>query len=504
MAKLKPPKNGVTVRMYRQGHGDCFLVALPRDGGGDPVYVVIDCGYKPGSQQFIHNKPIGDTVAHLEAATGGHIDLVILTHEHQDHLNGIWRKNDPYFGDFTIDEAWLAWTEDPDDDLANELRKRHKDQLLGLLEARRKLALAIGDDDASVRRVDALLAFEFGGDEAVTAADLLAAADDPAASVNKQGMKLVKDKASEKRGVSYLKPGDGPLTIPGTAGIRVFVLGPPHDADLLADEDPHGGEGFPDDGQGFTFSAAATAPAGTAAAPFANRFAVTIESAFNDPDPFFIEHYGKEALGTDETDRVEVADNAPWRRIDNEWLYSAENLALALNTGINNTSLVLAFELPHSGKVLLFAGDAQRGNWISWTAPSWHVDNRTITARELLAQTVLYKVGHHGSHNATLAGTKSSTYANLSWMATAPARAKEFTAMITAVNQWALTKNDPPWRHPLPSIKKALVRKAAGRVFQTDENQPSKPSSVSAGTWKAFTDRAVFDQLFFDYTVIDS
>ena len=30
------PKNGVTVRMYRQGHGDCFLVAFPREGGGDP------------------------------------------------------------------------------------------------------------------------------------------------------------------------------------------------------------------------------------------------------------------------------------------------------------------------------------------------------------------------------------------------------------------------------------------------------------------------------------
>jgi S1-C subfamily serine protease len=46
----------------------------------------------------------------------------------------------------------------------------------------------------------------------------------------------------------------------------VFVLGPPHDADLLADEDPHGGEGFPDDAHGLTFSAAATAPAGAGAA----------------------------------------------------------------------------------------------------------------------------------------------------------------------------------------------------------------------------------------------
>ena len=34
---LTPPDNGVTVRMYRQGHGDCFLLAFPREGGGEPV-----------------------------------------------------------------------------------------------------------------------------------------------------------------------------------------------------------------------------------------------------------------------------------------------------------------------------------------------------------------------------------------------------------------------------------------------------------------------------------
>jgi hypothetical protein len=505
MAKLKPPKHGVTVRMYRQGHGDCFLLALPRKGGGDPVYVVIDCGFKPGSQEFVHKRPIADTVAHLKDATGGHIDLMILTHEHQDHLNGIWKKNKPYFGDFEIDEAWLAWTEDPDDDLANELRKRHKDQLLGLLEARRKLALAVGDNDAAVRRVDALLSFEFGSDqEAFTAADMLAAAGDPAASVNKQGMKLVKDKASENRGVSYLKPGDGPLSIPGTAGVRVFVFGPPHDADLLADEDPHGTEGFPDDPNAFTFSAATTAKAGMAVTPFDTRFAVPSAAALKDPKSFFVAHYGKEGLGETDANRVEVLHNAAWRRIDNEWLFSAETLALALNTGINNTSLVLAFELPESKKVLFFAGDAQRGNWISWTDPSWPEGDTTITARDLLARTVLYKVGHHGSHNATLAGTPSDTYANLSWMATRPECAKEFTAMITAVTEWAMTKNDPPWRHPLPSIKTALVGKAEGRVFQTDTDEPTKPSTVSAGAWKAFTSRVVFDELFFDYTVMDS
>jgi beta-lactamase superfamily II metal-dependent hydrolase len=504
MPKLQPPDGGVTVRMYRQGHGDCFLLALPREGGGDPVYVVIDCGYKPGSQAFVHDKPIGDTVKHLFESSGGRIDLMVLTHEHQDHLNGIWKKINPFFKDFTIDEAWLAWTEDPDDDLANELRERHHDQLLGLLEARRKLALSVGEQDGNIRQLDALLSFEFGSaEEAFTGADMLAAAADPAASVNKQGMKLVKDKASENRGVSYLKPGDGPITVPGTAGIRVFVLGPPHDADLLADEDPHGAEGFPDD-HAFTFSAAATAGAGAGVAPFSNRFAVPAGAALQDPQSFFSKHYGTDSQGVNDADRVEVPDDAAWRRIEQEWLYSAENLALALNTGINNTSLVLAFELPASKKVLFFAGDAQRGNWISWTVPSWQDGGQTIKARDLLARTVLYKVGHHGSHNATLAGTLADAYANLSWMATTPACAKEFTAMITAVNEWALTKNAPPWRHPLPSIKEALLRKTDGRVFQTDEDAPTKPSTVTAGAWKAFTDRAVFDQLFFDYTILDA
>ena len=49
MPRLELTDGGVTVRMYRPGHGDCFLLALPREGGGDPVYVLIDCGYKPGS-----------------------------------------------------------------------------------------------------------------------------------------------------------------------------------------------------------------------------------------------------------------------------------------------------------------------------------------------------------------------------------------------------------------------------------------------------------------------
>ena len=500
---LIPPDHGAAVRMYRQGHGDCFLLAFPRQGGGTPYYVMIDCGYKPGSQAFLdHGKSIGDVVKHLHESCGGRLDLAILTHEHQDHLNGIWKKNDPYFEDFEIEEAWVAWTEDPDNDLANTLRTNHHDQLLGLLAARRSLALAAGEADPVISRLDALLGFELGGGtERPSLDELFAAAEDPEKSVNKQGLKLIKDKAAGRKGCFYLYPGVEPVPLDGSAGIRAFILGPPESADLIADEDPRDAEGFPRD-HALSFSAAAIAPPGERSSPFSRHFFVPLEFAFDSESPFFSERYGRGDQPANDTDRIEVPANAPWRRIDNEWLYSAETLALKLNTGINNTSLVVAFELPSSKKVLFFAADAQRGNWVSWKDVEFRDGATTVTTKDLLARAVLYKVGHHGSHNATLSGTASDEHPNLAWMGQGAAAA-EFTAMITAVNEWAMTKNSPPWVHPLPSIKQALLRKARGRVFQTDENEPEQPADVSAGEWGKFAERSVFEKLYFDWQVLD-
>ena len=46
---LAAPPSGVTVRMYRQGLGDCFLLAFPTAGGGRPYYLLIDCGVLQGT-----------------------------------------------------------------------------------------------------------------------------------------------------------------------------------------------------------------------------------------------------------------------------------------------------------------------------------------------------------------------------------------------------------------------------------------------------------------------
>jgi hypothetical protein len=65
--------------------------------------------------------------------------------------------------------------------------------------------------------------------------------------------------------------------------------------------------------------------------------------------------------------------------------------AVALDKAVNGTSLMLVLEF--GGKYLLFPGDAQWGTWNAvMTDPQW---------RDLLRRTAFYKVGHHGSHNAT-------------------------------------------------------------------------------------------------------
>ena len=57
--------------------------------------------------------------------------------------------------------------------------------------------------------------------------------------------------------------------------------------------------------------------------------------------------YGPPVASQPDTGR-ESASEAEWRRIDKDWLFSAEDLALG--------------ELEQRKKVLLFIGDAQRGN----------------------------------------------------------------------------------------------------------------------------------------------
>jgi len=87
------------------------------------------------------------------------------------------------------------------------------------------------------------------------------------------------------------------------------------------------------------------------------------------------------------------APNTRWflRRLRTVRAARLQEIVRELDSVLNNTSVILLFEV--GNKKLLFPGDAQIENW-SYALSHPHV-------RELLAGVDLYKVGHHGSRNAT-------------------------------------------------------------------------------------------------------
>jgi hypothetical protein len=87
--------------------------------------------------------------------------------------------------------------------------------------------------------------------------------------------------------------------------------------------------------------------------------------------------------------RVETA----WfiKRLDAARGQQLLELVRILDSAMNNTSLILLFEA--CGKKLLFPGDAQIENW------NYALSQERV--KKLLAGVDVYKVGHHGSLNAT-------------------------------------------------------------------------------------------------------
>jgi hypothetical protein len=483
---MNAPASGVTVRMYRQGLGDCFLLAFAT-GAGRPFYMLIDCGVLMGTEDAAGK--MRRVAESLRDSTGGHIDVLVATHQHWDHLSGF----DPaqardVFDQIAIGEVWVAWTEDPEDPVASGLRRQRETALRALAGTVARLR-ASGDED-SARTAEGLAPIlGFFGD--------LGAADGGAAggSAIVRAMKYVVGRGKPPR---YRTPGEGPLPLPGAAGARVYVLGPPKEMEFLKRSNPRSGEAYEAAlavNEETSFFAAvlgahareggpAMSPEERALAnlcfPFDKVYRVPVEAA--QEDLFFQESY----FGAGK-------DDVAWRRIDADWLSSAGGLALQLDSNTNNTSLALAVELVPSGKVLLFPGDAQAGNWRSWRNLGWTVDGAAVTIDDLLRRTVLYKVGHHASHNATLREQGLERMEN-----------PDLVAMIPVDEEMAhKPKGGSPkgWDMPFPPLLKRLEEKTAGRVIRVDQGLPKRPGKVPASEWQTFADRCVEKDLYLEITV---
>jgi hypothetical protein len=223
--EMLPPAGGIRVRMYRQGLGDCFLVCF-RKSDGMPFYMMIDCGVISGSPQG-EDVNIIKVVQNIAVEIDNHLDLLVVTHEHWDHVSGFHRSQaQEVFEAMTIDKVWLAWTEDPKDKTAGQIRRHRTKARKALKVAATMLRDAHGAASESANQIDGILSF-FGDEPGLGASG--ERLDD--------AMRFVKEhpKASE-----FLHPGQL-KTVAGVPGVRFYILGPPEDEAIIRKLDASSG-----------------------------------------------------------------------------------------------------------------------------------------------------------------------------------------------------------------------------------------------------------------------
>jgi hypothetical protein len=350
MARNAPHR--LTVRTYDVGFGDCFLLTFHyarRDR-----HVLIDFG----SMSWPKPKTVrGDYALRIAQAIredcAGKLDVVVATHRHQDHISGFARNRGRGPGEvirsLSPQLVLQPWTEDPraPTDATSAARRGFARTLLGMQEVA----------DQVVRAAPRLRGERFSELRAQLRTIGLDNIANPDAVENLRTM------APNRYLYHGRSAGLGRLL----PGVRTRVLGPPtveqsasvrRQRQVDADEFWHLSESF------------------------WQRLAATGRGSAGDSRPLFPGH-----------PTARLPRSAGWFRytVMQEQAESLMSIVRMLDKALNNTSLILLFEVGET--VLLFPGDAQYENWM------YALGKPRIRAQ--LARVNLYKVGHHGSLNAT-------------------------------------------------------------------------------------------------------
>ncbi|UUZ53612.1 MBL fold metallo-hydrolase [Massilia sp. H-1] len=446
------------IRMYRHGLGDCMLLRFRKEDGEGTYNVLIDCGLiTVASEPQAKMQRVARDIA--EACKDGkkaRIDVVVMTHEHWDHVSGFHpAQAGPVFDEMDIGEVWYAWTEDPRNELGKRLRAERAEKVQALAHAVAAFGARPGME-ARASELGAMLGF-FGIE--------LGAAAGAKIGRTRQAFDYLMNRQNVR--TRYLEPGKAPRSLPGVPGLRVYTFGPPQDEGMIKRSAPT------KKGREVYELSAEQRLANNIGAAFERMAAGAGPDTSGDDCPFdpilrrqvdpSNQRYTRN-LGA-LIDNVWNEPGQDWRKIEMDWTQAAETLALNLDSHTNNTCLVLAFEFTDTGEVMLFPADAQVGNWMSWQDLRWNVKTATgtqeITAPDLISRTVFYKVGHHGSHNATLRTLGLEQMTSEELVAFIPVSKEE-----AQKNRWM--------GMPFNPLVKRLGEKTYGRLLVADEPKPGE------------------------------
>ncbi|HVI70076.1 MAG TPA: hypothetical protein VM656_01145 [Pyrinomonadaceae bacterium] len=393
---------GLKVRMYRVGFGDFFLVTVPTSRGNQ--FILIDCGVFKGTSGTGDIGSIVAAVDDMYKTTKGKLALVIMTHRHADHIAGFSKAD---FSKFEASLVWMPYWEKFNADKGKKSNAKsfaaNGDQNLGGAN----LSEQEDENEAFNLQLDinALatnLAMQFGSrtdpDAKEALAQLANATGIEDFSVAANGKKktgggnaaalhVLKNQLGDNgKRVRYYAAGDEPELPDELKGLTATILGPP----------PKKAKGFLaltdlKKGVGQYLDSMTDGDEGRKPLePFPQEWTAVLERDYKPRDLRDNEIRYDDAMKAVESSQPDMLAAA----------------ASKIENFLNNQSLVVLFEF--GGKKLLFAGDAQAGNWEYWLFKmSEPIKDPTKAgdiveeSKELLQTIDFYKVGHHGSTNAT-------------------------------------------------------------------------------------------------------
>lgn len=452
--KASQKSSGLRVRMYRVGFGDFFLVIVPTSKGDQ--HILIDCGVFKGTSGTGDIGSIVEAVEDMFKTTNGHLALVIMTHRHADHIAGFSKAE--RFKDFTASMVWMPYWEQFNDD--KDKGAAHNLQL-DIHELAENLAMQFrgrADDDAK----EALA--QLGNATGIE--DFSAAAKSKKrAGGNAVALELLKEHlGSNGKNVRYYSAGDKAELPAELEGLKATILGPPPEKAraFLALMDLKKGVGQYLDSITETDEGPATIQ------PFPREWAGDAMKLYPAKDV--------RGYPIDYKQFIQDVNNA-----QPDMLVAA---ASKIENFLNNQSLVVLFEF--DGKKLLFAGDAQGGNWEYWLfktdAPQkdpTKAGDIIETSKELLQTIDFYKVGHHGSTNAT----------PIQAVEAAIARSKSSKGFVSMCSTEDGVYGNPKKETEVPRTKlmevlgadSCLVRSDAIAITITDANNKKKTIAARKG-----------------------